>query len=343
IAKGWALFTGNYITRQGAAGLAVLPGGRPALFTGAVWSGLQAIAFASGVVLAYVVGVTAAGAPGRLHRFSGGSRGALRQRRPPQPPRQLLALFALFSAVLVAAYALFVRAAVWDRHLWPVAFAVAVLLLVPRAEKRPVHFRAVPRLHLLSGFTRVAREAATIALGGVLAVVAVAVTLNADAYDSARWRAGQLAVRAGFSASDVDAGFEWVGSHAHTSAVRGREATGAPAYETWYDQMFRGFRDCAFVSGSGRRAPDLAPMGTVSYDLLGVAVPERLYLYTVRIPGCAPTPNPDHPAEGRRPRTDSAIGLNQRISGNRAKSVSAEAVERTARPLAVLAPPALGH
>ena len=96
---------------------------------------------------------------------------------------------------------------------------------------------------------------ASISLAAVIALVAGAVTVNADAYDGARWRGGELAVTQGSAATTVDAGFEWVGSHSAARAVRGRQVPGDPAYESWYDEMFPGSRDCAFVRARVGGAP----------------------------------------------------------------------------------------
>jgi hypothetical protein len=129
------------------------------------------------------------------------------------------------------------------------------------------------------------------AWGAGLATMAVAiagvVALNADAYDGARWAAGEQAVKAGYPSSAVDAGFDWVGSHTAAPAVRGRRVAGAASYETWYDQLFPGFRDCAFVSGSRLVEPHLAELGAVKYKELGFALTEHLYIYAVRTPQCA--------------------------------------------------------
>ena len=51
-------------------------------------------------------------------------------------------------------------------------------------------------------------------LVAVNAIVSLALLLNAAAFDGARWRMGDEAVRLGFAAETVDAGFEWVGFHA---------------------------------------------------------------------------------------------------------------------------------
>ncbi len=53
----------------------------------------------------------------------------------------------------------------------------------------------------------------------VVGTLSAGITLNAFSYDIARWRAGERAVAAGFPASRVDAGFEWVGMHAAGGVV----------------------------------------------------------------------------------------------------------------------------
>ena len=54
--RGWSLFSGNYLTQQGASGASVLPGGRPNLFPGATWTVLQAVALVAGTGVAFVAG-----------------------------------------------------------------------------------------------------------------------------------------------------------------------------------------------------------------------------------------------------------------------------------------------
>ena len=178
-------------------------------------------------------------------------------------------------------YGLFVRAAVFDRYVWALAFGAAVLLAAfsskPVAVTRPVVYHE-PRWGARAWQAALALVA--IAVGGVVA-------LNADAYDGARWAAGQEAVRAGFPASEVDASFDWVGSHTSAPAVRGRNVPGAAPYETWYDQLFPGFKDCAFVSGSRLSEPHLSVLGAVKYKEFGFALTEHLYIYAVHNPQCA--------------------------------------------------------
>jgi hypothetical protein len=125
-----------------------------------------------------------------------------------------------------------------------------------------------------------------VALVLVIGAVTAALTLNADAYDGARWQAGGLAVRAGFAPSVVDAGFEWVGTHTSEDANRALQVLPGPAYEAWYDKLFAGFRDCAFVTGSPSPQPNVTLLRTTTYDELGFAVPEHLWIYAVQAPGC---------------------------------------------------------
>jgi hypothetical protein len=126
-----------------------------------------------------------------------------------------------------------------------------------------------------------------VGLALVIGAVTAALTLNADAYDGARWQAGQVAVQAGFAPSEVDAGFEWVGTHTSEDANRALQVLPGPAYEAWYDKLFAGFRDCAFVTGSPSPQPNVTPLRTTTYDELGFAVPEHLWVYAVQAPGCS--------------------------------------------------------
>jgi hypothetical protein len=58
------------------------------------------------------------------------------------------------------------------------------------------------------------------------------------------------------------------------------------AYEAWYDKLFAGFHDCAFVTGSPSPQPNVTLLRTTTYDELGFAVPEHLWIYAVQAPGC---------------------------------------------------------
>ncbi len=280
------LFNGNYLLQQGATGAAVLTG-RPVLFPSVVWWALQLVALAAGAMLAAVaatLGRPSLSASGLSH------------------PRLLLALFSMTSGVFLFLFQSLTRGTVFDRYLWPLDLSVAVLLLARRpAPIARVHARGIgahargstahagvagahafpPRPAPTAGALL-----ATTAFSTVVAVVATVITLNADAYDAARWSAGNKAVAAGVPATMVDAGFEWVGSHESAAAVPGRRVLGVPFYETWYDQMFPAFVECAFVSGNEVSLPSLRRLATVSYQGFGFAGRQYLYVYLVRRPGC---------------------------------------------------------
>ena len=184
---------------------------------------------------------------------------------------------------------------IFDRYVWALAFATAVLLARTSLETEATSPESARpgAIHEWAAARGTPVLVATVGLALVATAVAAAVTLNADAYDGARWSAGQAAVRAGFPASAVDAGFDWVGWQAATPAERGLNLTSGPPYEVWYDQMFPRFKDCAFVSGSPVAAAGVFPLGTVRYLELGFAVPEYLYIYGVRARVCAgPHPEP---------------------------------------------------
>jgi hypothetical protein len=287
LAKGWGLFVGNYLMQQGVTGAAVLSGARPDLFPGALWLSLQIVALLAGIALAFVAFVCLGTREAATQLFGGSTQ-------------SLVAWFALLSAGGLFAYGLLVKAPLFDRYLSQLAFPVAVLLarssLVSRDTARGTH--ALGRTARAgstastgssgsSGSIGRAGWIATAVLALVIGAVTAALTLNADSYDGARWRAGDLAVRVGFAPSVVDAGFEWVGTHTSEDANRALQVLPGPGYEAWYDKLYAGFRDCAFVTGSPSPQPDLRLLRVTTYDELGFAVPEHLWIYSVQRPGCS--------------------------------------------------------
>jgi hypothetical protein len=229
---------------------------------------LRVPALAGGVASAAVLGAAGAGLARRWRQSNW-------HQPQVEPERLLVAVFTWASVAILGGYGLLFKTTFWDRYLWPVAFGAAVLMLARASGRPPV---------LGAGAWLARLVAVTCAL--VVGVTAAVVTLNSDSYDAARWAAGQDLVKAGFPAREVDAGFEWVGSHATGLARPGRAVAGAPPYEQWYDQMFPGFRDCALVSGSRLLWPSLRLIRTVSYDEVAFARPEPLYLYAVDNSGC---------------------------------------------------------
>ena len=275
------VFIGNYLGQRGVGGSQVSAGARPVLFPPPLWETFRAVALAAGVALAGTVAGAGGGTwrarlrPAAWSRLSEASLGAGASLAggPEASERLLVTLFTWGSAALLAGYELFFRAAFWDRYLWPVVFGAAVVLAGrgrATGERAPGSPAARAGAGALSGL-----------LAGLLAVVAAALTLNADAFGAARWSAGESLVAAGYPAQDIDAGFEWVGAHALSAADPARPAAGAPSYETWYDRMFEGFDDCAFVSSSPLLLPSLRLVRISTYNEVAFGIPERLYWYQV--------------------------------------------------------------
>ncbi len=167
--------------------------------------------------------------------------------------QNMVAWFALLSAGGLLAYGLFVKAPLFDRYLSQLAFPVAVLLarscLVSRCHHSPHPCSRTDgplRQHWQGWQGWAGCRVATVVLVLLIGAVTAALTLNADSYDGARWRAGDLAVQAGFAPSVVDAGFEWVGTHTSEDANRALQVLPGPDYEAWYDKLYRRFPGLRF-------------------------------------------------------------------------------------------------
>ena len=247
---------------------ATLTGFRPVLFPGPIWTVLELVGIGAGTVLGFL----AANAS-----YTGGTS-LPSWRAGLVTERTVISIFTWLSGAGLLLYGLFVQGPIFDRYVWPLVFATAMLL----AAKALAAEASRPASVATPGTPALATIGATVLLALVAGALATTVTLNADSYDGARWSAGQMAVKAGARANAVDAGFDWVGSHAAAPAVRARQVAGVPSYEMWYDQLFPGFRDCAFVSGSLPAPHGTSLIGIVRYKELGFAVPEHLYIYAVK-------------------------------------------------------------
>lgn len=121
-----------------------------------------------------------------------------------------------------------------------------------------------------------ARPGNVVAAGaGLTGMLALSWTLTAStlAYDAARWRAAQDLVDRGVPARDIEAGLEWVGTHAGTVARRGAVN---PDAVTWYARMFPGVRACYLVSAGGRPAGEV--VAEPEFARYAVAGRERLWV-----------------------------------------------------------------
>jgi hypothetical protein len=256
-----ALLAGNYLDPQGIESNQIIVGGRPTVLPGALWDLLAVIALVSGGLLAGIALTINAESVRRWRSWTLGT------------PIGVVWVFAALYAAGLAAFGLLATANIYDRYLWPLVFAVAVLLL---HYSQPAPRRDWPG----------PVAAVVVALSVLLFLVTAALTVNVATYSAARWNAGQIAVSHGVPAKAVDAGFEWVGGHATTMVDKALHPRGAPVYELWYGRMEPGFRDCAVVSGSPLDYPDLHLVKTTSYELLGLVGSRNLYVYVSSAPGC---------------------------------------------------------
>ena len=122
------------------------------------------------------------------------------------------------------------------------------------------------------------------------------VAANSFAYDSARHREGEAAVALGYDATTVDAGYEWVGSH----ATGPEHVTSDPTKLTWWERLWPSFRPCAVLSNTPLDLPmyeliRVNPSAYRQYLFFGPARP--MYLYGAHLDGC-PTPRPVEPTSG---------------------------------------------
>ncbi|MDM7886467.1 hypothetical protein QUG92_15260 [Curtobacterium sp. RHCKG23] len=189
-------FLPNYLSSGGAYADAVPPG--RVVFAPEVWQVVAVVSIVAGALLA--------------------ACWAERARTPLRlPVLTSYTVFAVVGTLLVFA----TPQQSYGRYLIAVLPFVLAGCLLPGARRRAeAGDRAVrsPRLtprRLPRALTTLTAACLTVVVG----TLSVGITLNAFSYDIARWRAGERAVAAGFPASRVDAGFEWVGMHAAGGVV----------------------------------------------------------------------------------------------------------------------------
>jgi len=243
-------------------------GTRPLLFGDAAWLAVCGLALVASVVVIMV----AAGIVGACVRRYDRSLRAIREALGS--PIGVLVLFSSGTAVGLTLYGIHVP--VFDRYYWPlIPPAATILLLVPRS--------GVGR-HAAPSYARKVAAAAPIAAVFIgITFVSVTFMLNSFAFDSARWRAGETLTQLGLRPDEVDAGYEWVGSHAPTLPDSVQPGSGLTIYETY----FPGYRACGLVSSDKVGPPGYALVASESYSLNLIAGPtKQLYLYRATSPDC---------------------------------------------------------
>lgn len=186
-------FVGNYVIRDGALSIAVLPGTRPDLMPDPLWNLLVVLGSLGAIVLTLAI------VPAVTHLAR---RVRTRELEGVDPVTALLGLTVLgFAAAYGLAMATGVQ--VYDRYALP-GIAIAALLLLRDAPTDRAPLRAV---------------GTGLALG-LLAVVGVNAAVDSASFDGGRWRLAQRVVDiGGWRPKQVNGGFEWVNYH------RGRRGT----------------------------------------------------------------------------------------------------------------------
>jgi hypothetical protein len=237
------LLVGNLLTRTGLLDSDALVGARPEVFPGAIWWAVNALA---------VIG--AAGLAAGATTLAG-------RTKPRGDPKATAAVTYLVLAAAAVFFGALTRS-VFDRYLLPVLFGAALVAALGRA----------PQLRWTTPAT------AALALLAVLAAVSVSA---GNAFDLARWRAGEQAVHKGNPPNTVDAGYEWVGAHYPGRLAEDRPSRARPPTQ-WYSQdVFPRATNCVTVSAAPLpRTFLLARIGERSYRSLPWGAEHRLLIYS---------------------------------------------------------------
>jgi hypothetical protein len=267
---------GNLATQFGVQDVFDLSGVRPYLFTDAFWVAINLIALVSTVV----VGATVGGTLGtRMRDALAGRRRVIGQARSPIG---LIATFVVLYGVGIAAYGSILI--VFDRYLWPIVPALAILFVLPL--KRSVRVGTPPPEPRWGKVFRPLTLAPLIVttVTGVMSVILMA---NAFAFDGARWRAGEGLVTAGVRPHAIDAGLEWMGFHSITPARFAHAVPANPIYRGWWPET----TVCGLVTASAESPQGGRLIGVETYQLYLVAGPTvNLFLYAFDTPACPTGP-----------------------------------------------------
>ena len=257
----WTL--GNLFSAAGSPADGYLIGGRPDILSPGAWAFVQLLAMISVVPLGDAVARTAIDL-WRRHEVE------LRNRDASAAHFVVLVAFVAFALGGLLVYALgFVTV---DRYLWPVVIPLGILLLLPGKQTRDAESVAQSRGQ------RVGLAVVLSVWGGV----AVLFLLNSMAFDRGRWDAGEALASLGSDRSQIDAGYEWLGTYAPGPArVSDRQVRPEDSL-SWYANIWPEFQRCAFVAGkplavAGFEQIDGRDDGYTQYLIFGTRVP--LYLY----------------------------------------------------------------
>jgi len=260
---------GNLWTADGSLGNQVLNGFRYPVIGAVSWAlSLQIALFAGILVAALVIQWAQSNLSGRKS-FTRFWEVALRVARRSEAP--LVVFLVVYAAELVVFASL---GTLFDRYLYPI-IPVAAILLLRTPDRRPFQ---LTRSHAFSHLAV-----------AWLAISAFLLAANSFAYDAARYREGSDAVAMGYRANTIDAGYEWVGSHATDPPTPGAVLHGW----MWYDEVLASSQPCAVVS-NGPSKDDAMTLIRVKPDAyrqyLWFGPAQSLYLYGVPAAGCPMRP-----------------------------------------------------
>jgi hypothetical protein len=145
--------------------------------------------------------------------------------------------------------------AIFDRYLWPLLVSGAIVILHRFSVGEPMGIDS-------RSPGRTATAFGGLLLGG-MAIASLSLAANSDSFDGARWKAASEAVDRGSAPTEVDAGFEWLGT-------------------------YRPNLHCIWVVPSQLASGQGVEVATLTFHPLLVGPTSRLYVYRVGGPGCPP-------------------------------------------------------
>ena len=267
VANRWLM--GDYLEPIGINGNKLALGVRPVVLPTVWWHVIIGVAMASTVVCGALL------TEWTLLRVR-----TYRDRRDDpvtvDPVGRLLALH------VAASVGLLVVAAVWndvlfDRYIWPLVFTGSLSIM----SRRPIadDDDAAATHSRLAGV-----------LGGALlvsaAASALALTLNSNAFDAARWQAASDAVRSGLPANEVDGGFEWSGAHS-TKDNLNQVPHGDDPLVAWWTAYVQMPQVCAVVTASPITSPNGTLVETLHWNRYLWWIDETVYVYRMSGTTCS--------------------------------------------------------
>jgi hypothetical protein len=234
----YPLLLGNYL-RLGGSYSGTLMGSAPRVFSEQVWWCIEVVANVSTALLLTFAVIQTVDLLRRRPRSAPLDASAppkaagSRPQRGIDPTPRLAFTFGLAGVALTMVVCLITHARPLDRY---------VVGSVP--------FIAAAGLHI-SRSRRPQRAGTIVAAGGMVLLAAVGVTqVDASAtFDGAKWSLGDAAVRKGYQAETVDAGYEWFGLHQPTPVIY--DPRRERGYSSWVTTLFQDARVCV----NGQFAP----------------------------------------------------------------------------------------